>query len=143
MGMGFNVEQAIQKTTELLNSGTTLPNKLVVSESLYKVVSRDVTEKYGGPSESTEYWMSRSQLEASQKNPRDLANQMGLPQQSQSYLYDVFEMKPKAGYATVFENLVAATRQGSLIREGDGMQMLVPNRKQFDAPKKVGEIEVK
>jgi len=89
----------------------------------------------------TPYFMSKKQLDILKENPKSIPDTMGLPKSSEAVKYDVYQIKPKEGKTPkVFDSKVAPTTEGLIKRKGGGDQTIVPNRPDWTAPEKVGEI---
>ena len=123
---------------ELLNSGKEIPivRTAKPDETLYKIVP-----KGDDVSDYTPYFTSKKQLDALKENPGSIPDTMGLPKSSEAVKYDVYQIKPKEGKTPkVFDSKVASTTEGQITRKGGGDQTIVPNRPDWKAPEKIGEI---
>jgi hypothetical protein len=94
------------------------------------------------PSSFTPFFVTEVEFRRLTKNNANLADQLGLPNNSSVELFDVFAIQPKEGQApTVFKSTVAPIRQGSVTRPGGAEQTLVSERFRFTDPELIGQIE--
>lgn len=144
---GVPEANAADYVRDMLNSGSTLPVKVVVNEPLIKVVPQGAEV-----SNYTPFFITKSEWTNLQQVPGTLLNRLGLPRDSMAPRLDVYQIEPKAGNATVFQSKVAETEQplkagdpsGGVIKlNGGATQSLVIDRSQFTAPVKIGTVEVK
>ncbi|MGI2030274.1 hypothetical protein [Endozoicomonas acroporae] len=121
----------------MIKSGSTLPVKKITKEPLYKIVPS------GGnpPTEYTPYWITASELNKLQTSSAGSLGKLGLPLETHSIKFDVYEIRPKSS-ATVFESIVAPTQQGGETQAGGAIQTLVPDRTQFNEAVKVDNFQV-
>ncbi len=93
---------------ELINSGSTVPKKVILNkgDKLYKIVPKGNNIK--GPSP---YYLSRVELDFVKQYPEKLEQVLGLPLSSVSAEYDVFQLTVKAERVEVYESTIAPTKQ--------------------------------
>ncbi|MDP8099882.1 VENN motif pre-toxin domain-containing protein [Pasteurella atlantica] len=125
-----------------IQSGKNVPKAVEVTEPLVKIVPTG-----GELSAYTPYFTTKSELEAALSSGKRLSDVFGLPVNSSSTRYGVFEITPKSNAATVFQSTVAPTIEktssGIMKTKGGGIQYIVPDRGQFNLPTFIKVIEEK
>uniref|UniRef100_UPI000AFAFE0F hypothetical protein n=1 Tax=Frateuria defendens TaxID=2219559 RepID=UPI000AFAFE0F len=128
--------QIYARAMDQLSSGATLPQMGVVSTPLVKVVPQGV-----GVSPYSPFFTTMEELGRASQSGRTVADYFGLPLNSESTTYSIYQISP-AQPAGVFINQVApATEFGGLIqRAGGGVQYIVPNRGLWSDPVLIGSM---
>ena len=125
------------RAMDQLSTGSELPIATVMDDALVKIVPEGSMVSPYSP-----FFTTPNELSIASNSDVTLADYFGLPLNSESPKYSIFEIKPLQS-ATVFYSPVAPTTElGGLInRAGGGAQYLVPNRSLWSDPVIVGVID--
>ncbi|MCP9755333.1 hypothetical protein EGI26_09215 [Lacihabitans sp. CCS-44] len=130
---------APQFVESLINSGNTIPKKIIIGEGyiLYKIIPKGNPP----PSPFTPFW---TKIEDIKKYiSESLEQRFGLPTVSHSAKYDVYKIQLKEGKtAIIFESEIAQTIENNYKTSGGGMQSLVLNRAKWTFPVLISELEI-
>lgn len=133
---GMTDEQALERASELMRSGSNLPKEIAFAEGerFYKLVPEGQM-----PGKYSPYWMKESEIASVQGLSRDqIANRFGLPLESQQAArFELVEIQATRG-GSVFESTVAGTSQNGWVQAGGGTQSLITNRSIFTDPVSTG-----
>lgn len=124
----------------IINSGITIPNKVPITASgykLYKVVPKGTTS----PNQFTPYWIKLDELNTHGATV-NFEQKMGLPVRSHGAKYDVYEIELTSGQANVFESTIANTSEAGYPTTGGAVQSLVLDRGKWSSPKLIQSEEL-
>lgn len=129
----WTIEQKKAKLLELIASSDVIPSKvnMSVGDNLYKVVKKNSV-----PSQYTEYWMTKDELEILTSNGSNFENKAGFPLGSYAEEYDIFEITA-LDQNIVYQSRIAPTEQRGYYSSGGGMQTLVLDRTKWSLPIKI------
>jgi hypothetical protein len=127
---GTDSEVIFNRAMGYVQSGTDLPEVGTIDSPLVKIVP-----KGQGVSDYSPYFTTMDELKKAQVSNKPLSDIFGLPATSDSAKYDVFQIKP-IGKANVLKSKIAPTEElgGKFVTQGGANQIIVPDRKQFQAP---------
>lgn len=137
--VGGDVQKAGQLTETAVRSGTTLPTPRIISanEELVRLIP------VGNNISISSFYMRRTQYDmliGQGKNAQQVADALGLP--ASSYAgggfrgFQALSIEPQPGrLATAYESVIAPAQQGTYQATGGLRQLIVPNAKDFTAPK--------
>ncbi|QRP63144.1 hypothetical protein I6J77_13615 [Rhodanobacter sp. FDAARGOS 1247] len=133
---GFTRDEAILKTRQLMESGSTrpLPNPVETGDKFYKVVPKNSM-----PGPNSEFWMSKREMESLRGlNADQIGDCLGLPLESQQVgEFDVVQItaiRPSMSYTS----RIAPTTQNGWAQSGGKVQTLLTDRSSFNAPSRTG-----
>lgn len=131
-------ERLRRRAIEQLASGRELPRMEFIDDALVKIVASGSHDRSLAHSP---YFAKRSDLENDLAHGHRLHDRYGLPIKSESQVYDLYEIRPKAP-TEVFVSEIAPTSElgGEVRHAGGGTQYLVPNRGLFTEATRVGSI---
>jgi hypothetical protein len=131
-------EVLIERAYSQVASGSTIPVTTPISTPLVKIVP--IGEE--GISDFSPFFTTMEELQAAAKSGKTLADSLGLPVISENARYSIFEINPLQP-TEVFASKVAPTVEfgGNITRTGGATQYLAPNRREWSAPKLIGEID--
>lgn len=135
---GFTPAEAVDKASNLMASGSTLPKAvdLVPGESLYKLVPEgDIPGKYSA------FFATKDEISSLKGMSYDqISDRLGIPLESQQTLrFDVHEVVANRA-VTVFESTIARTSQNGYLQPGGGIQTLITDRSAFTPPVLMGKL---
>lgn len=125
------------RAVEQLSSGAAAPALELMKKPLVKIVPQGQ-----GVSPYSPFFTTMDEIKAAKKAGPSLADRFGLPVKSQAPVYDIYQITPSAP-SKVFISKVAPTTElgGVVVRNGDAVQYVVPNRKTWSVPVHIGTIE--
>jgi hypothetical protein len=139
--LGGDVKRAYELTGRVVQSGESLPVVRIIgrNEELVRLVP------VGNDAGISSFYMSRSQYDmliGTGKNAQQVAAALGLPASSYSTGgfrgFQAFSIQAQPGkIATAYETTIAPIEQGAFTAQGQLRQLVVPNLKDFTAPKPI------
>jgi filamentous hemagglutinin len=117
-----------------LQTGDALPSVSIgkPGDTFYKLIPSGETR---GPSQSTVYWMDKSQLDSVMSGNIDIGSQFGLPNKTTSGSYHAFETTVRDAQAPlVFRSNVAPVVDDGIFKIGGQTQTIIPKRSAFTQP---------
>lgn len=133
---GFTRDEAILKTRQLMESGSTRPvaNPVQIGDKFYKLVPKNSM-----PGRNSEFWMSKAEMDSLRGlNADQIGDCLGLPLESQQAgEFDVVQITaihPSMSYTS----RIAPTSQNGWEQSGGKVQTLVTDRSSFNAPSRTG-----
>jgi|SRR5690554_1146738 len=120
-----------------LQSGDTLPQIMIgkPGDTFYKLVPTSETR---GPSPTTVYWMDEFQLDDLMTGKVDIGSSFGLPNQTTTDTYKVYQTSVKESQAPlIFRNNIAPVVDDGIFKAGGESQTLLPKRSAFSDPIKI------
>jgi len=133
---GFTRDEAILKTRQLMESGSTRPlaNPVEIGNKFYKLVPKNSM-----PGPNSEFWMSKAEMESLRGlNADQIGDCLGLPLESQQAgEFDVVQITaihPSMSYTS----RIAPTSQNGWTQSGGKVQTLLTDRSSFNAPSRTG-----
>jgi hypothetical protein len=127
----WNSQRKAEKIKEILGSGKDLPQKVTFNQGseLFKVVKKGAV-----PSQTTEYWFTKTELDHLMTKGVNFESEAGLPLGSMGEQYDIYKITAKES-ATTYRSVVAPTEQRGYTGLGGASQTLVLNRESWSVPK--------
>ncbi|MGE3972869.1 MAG: RHS repeat domain-containing protein, partial [Porticoccaceae bacterium] len=127
-GQTINASDIQQRVIAQIQSGSDIPTLRNITSPLLKVVPTG-----GEVSSFTPFFTTAAELRKAIASGRRLGDYFGLPSTQNADRFGVFVIEPK-GVATVFESRVAPTSElrGQFTTQGGGVQIIVPDRGQFN-----------
>tara|TARA_R110000796_G_scaffold250788_2_gene380594 strand:- start:105525 stop:106118 length:594 start_codon:yes stop_codon:yes gene_type:complete len=128
----WTTQNKADKIVELLGSGKTIPQKITYQQGteLFKVV-----KKGGVPSPTTEYWVTKAELDDLMSKGSNLESKSGLPLGSMADEYDIYKITANQP-ASTYRSTIAPTEQRGYTTVGGATQTLVLDRSLWSAPVK-------
>jgi hypothetical protein len=128
----WTTQQKTDKIVELLGSGNTVPQKVIYQQGtqLYKVV-----KKGSVPSPTSEYWVTKAELDDLMSKGSNLESKSGLPLGSMADEYDIYKITANQP-APTYSSTIAPTNQRGYTTTGGATQTLVLDRSLWSTPVK-------
>mgnify|MGYP003134694695 FL=1 len=125
------------RAMDQLSTGADIPTAQIMDAPLVKIVPEDNSVSPYSP-----FFTTQEELMKASSSSGTLADYFGLPLNSESPKYSIFEISPKQP-AGIFRSTVAPTTEldGLIDRTGGGTQYLVPNRSLWSEPSLIGTID--
>ncbi len=126
----------VDRAVGQMRSWSAEPQLMSVEEPLVKIVPEGASVSPYSP-----FFTTQGEMEAARSSGRALSDYFGLAVASDAVKHDVHLVDPK-GYAIGLMSEVAITSElnGAFTNQGGGTQIVVPNRKQFTDPRKIGSV---
>lgn len=120
----WTIQNKTDKIVELLGSGKTVPQKVTYQQGaeLFKVV-----KKGGVPSPTTEYWVTKTELDDLMTTGTNIESKSGLPLGSIADEYDIYKITANQP-ASTYRSTIAPTKQRGYTTTGGATQTLVLDR---------------
>lgn len=128
----WTTQSKVDKIVEVLGSGKTIPQKVTNQQGaeLFKVV-----KKGSIPSPTTEYWVTKTELDDLMSKGSNLESRSGLPLGSMADEYDIYKITANQP-APTYRSIIAPTTQRGYTTTGGASQTLVLDRSLWSAPVK-------
>ena len=128
----WTTQSKVDKIVEVLGSGKTIPQKVTNQQGaeLFKVV-----KKGGVPSPTTEYWVTKTELDDLISKGSNLESKSGLPLGSMADEYDIYKITANQP-AHTYRSIIAPTTQRGYATTGGATQTLVLDRSLWSTPVK-------
>jgi hypothetical protein len=128
----WTTQNKVDKIVEVLGSGKTIPQKVTYQQGteLFKVV-----KKGNVPSPTTEYWVTKTELDDLVSKGSNLESKSGLPLGSMADEYDIYKITANQ-QAPIYRSTIAPTTQRGYTTTGGATQTLVLDRSLWSTPVK-------
>ena len=133
---GWTAQQKVNRIKELLESGSTIPQKITNQKGteLFKFV-----KKGAKPSDVTEYWFTKTELDDLVAKGRNMESKSGLPLGSMAEEYDIYKITANKP-APTYISKIAPTNQRGYATTGGSIQTLVLDRSLWSSPVKYNKV---